>query len=55
MISHQNYDYNELCDEIQSIRKEKEESMDEFISKMEKIYYRFNEQLYQEHNDNEDM
>jgi len=41
MISHSNYDYNELCDEFESIRKGKEESKDEFISRVVQIYYRF--------------
>lgn len=43
LFAHQNYDYNELCDEIQLSRRKEEESKDDFILRMAQMYYRFHD------------
>lgn len=41
LISHYSYDYDQSCNEIESIQKEKDESMGDFILKISQIYYKF--------------
>jgi xylose isomerase len=43
LIYNQNYDYDQLCDEIGLVQKQKKESVDEIISRITQIYYRFHD------------
>ena len=42
-FSLQNYNYDKLCDEIKSIWREKDESIDDFNSRILEVYYRFHD------------
>jgi superfamily I DNA and RNA helicase len=41
--AHQNYDYNQLCDEIESIHRDEDESIDDFYSRIVQNYYIFHD------------
>ena len=43
LIAHHNYGYDQLCNEIELIWKDKEDSFDAFISRIAQIYYRFHD------------
>ena len=40
--THQEYDYDQLCEEIESLQRDDDESIDDFNLRILKNYYRFN-------------
>lgn len=41
--AHQNYECDQLCDEIESLQRDEDKSIDDFDSKILKIYYKFHD------------
>ena len=44
LFAHQSYNYDELCNEIESLWKERNESLDDFHSRLLQIYYIFHDE-----------